>query len=83
MSNFQGDYLRVKTPVTVDGNQIEHTPDGRIKYNEQHAPLESKRFFEQENKRLPNQLKHILEEVRTGFGVVDTPQPTQTKVKLK
>lgn len=83
MSNFQGDYLRVLTPITSDGTQVEYGPDGRIKFKESHAPLESKQHFERENRRLPNGLKHILEEVRTGFGNVTTPQPTQTKVKLK
>ena len=83
MSNFQGDYLRIRTPETTDGTTIEYTPDGRVKYKEQHAPLDAKRFFERENKLRPTHLKHILEEVRTGFGVVNTPQPTQTKVKIK
>lgn len=83
MSNFQGDYLRILTPETIDGMNLAYHTNGQPKYSEQHAPLASKRFFEQENKTRPTQLKHILEEVHTGFGITNSPQPTQTKVKIR
>lgn len=83
MSLFQGDHLRISTPRTVDGLNLEYGPDGRPIFDIQFAPLESRKFFEQENKLRPNQIKHILEEVRTGFGVTNKPQPTQTKVNIK
>lgn len=83
MSNFQGDYLRISTPQTTDGNNLMYGPDGKPIYDIQEAPLESKKFFIQENKLRPTHLKHILEDVRTGFGVTNIPQPTQTKVKIR
>lgn len=80
MSFFHGDYLRVLTPQTVDGINLMYENDKPV-YSEQHLPLTARKFLEKENEKLPNQLKHKIELVETGFGATNTPQKTQTKAK--
>jgi|GEM_PF-4039321 len=83
MSYFQGDHLRISTPQTSDGTTLLYDAQQRPVISVQFAPLEARKAFERENQLRPTHLKHIIETVTTGFGQTNTPQPTQTKVKLK
>lgn len=59
---FTGNYLRVLTPRTTDGN----TPlliDGQQQYKETALPFTAKKKLESRNRQLPNHLRHIIEEV--------------------
>lgn len=78
MSNFQGDYLRILTPQTVNGI-VPEMKNGQQVYKESHAELGARKEFEKENLKLPDHLKHILEDVVTGFGVTTKKQRTQRK----
>jgi hypothetical protein len=63
MSGFTGRYLRVLTPQTVDGINLEYDEDNKIVYKESHQEPTARKYFEQENMTRPKQLKHILEDV--------------------
>jgi len=82
MSLFQGDYLRVLTPETIDGVTIKMVND-RMSFKESHMPLSALKDLQRENDRLPTHLKHRIERVTTNFGPASTPQPTQTAGKIK
>lgn len=71
MSNFKGAYLRVQTPVTTDGNVLKYV-NGAPVYKESHLSIKAKRIMESRNKRLPDHLKHIIEEVDN-----DAPAPVR------
>lgn len=65
---FQGNYLRVSTPRTLDGV----TPllkDEKLQYKEDFLPLSAKPFLEAQNKDLPDILKKKIEIVRTDDAV--------------
>lgn len=62
MSNFKGPYLRVQTPVTIDG-KIPKIVNGTPVYKESHLALGAKKIMEKRNKRLPEHLRHIIEVV--------------------
>jgi hypothetical protein len=66
---FTGNYLRVLTPRTTDGN----TPlliDGQQQYKETALPLTALKRLEARNRQLPNHLRHIIEPVTNN----QTPQ---------
>lgn len=59
---FTGNYLRVLTPRTTDGN----TPllvGGVQQYKETALPFSAKKKLESRNRQLPGHLRHIIEEV--------------------
>lgn len=74
---FQGTYLRVSTPETVNGLVPKIGPDGQVVYKETFLPLSAKKSLEAKNQRLIKKghghLKMIIEQVS------DTPAP-QPKV---
>ena len=53
---FQGNYLRVLSPRTVDGVTPLLT-DGVLQYKEEFLPLSAKPFLEIQNKELPEILR--------------------------
>ena len=75
---FQGKYLRVLSPRTVDGT----TPllvNGMLQYKEEFLPISAKPFLERQNKDLPEILRKKIE-------IIDDSVPTakekvQTKLK--
>jgi hypothetical protein len=62
---FKGNYLRVLTPKTVDGNRPMIGYDGRVVYREDMLPLSAKRAIESRNAQLPDHLKKKIEVVET------------------
>lgn len=77
--SFQGKYLRVLTPRTVDGVNLKYKKDGKGQmipvFKETHLPMSAKKELEKENLKRPNQVKHIIEEV----GGVETYNPEPTR----
>lgn len=72
---FQGKYLRVLTPRTIDGT----TPllfDGMLQYKEDFLPFSAKLFLERQNKDLPEILRKKIE-------VIDDSAADSAKVKGK
>lgn len=61
MSNFQGEYLRIRTPVTIDGKNIKYDLEGKVIYKETHLPLTARKSMEMENLKLPTHLRHKIE----------------------
>lgn len=72
MSLFKGNYLRVLTPVTVDGINLAYR-DNKPIFKETHLPVTALRHLERKNKRLPNQLKMQIQEIDNT--VVQRPLP--------
>jgi hypothetical protein len=65
MSIYNGDYMRVLTPETTDGQNLRIVND-RVVYKESHMPFNetAKKMLEQENLRLPPHLRHKIEIVQ-------------------
>lgn len=61
MSYFKGEYLRVLTPVTADGNTLEYYEDGQVKYKESHLPTSARKSMEKENLNRAKHLQHKIE----------------------
>lgn len=75
---FKGDYLRVISPVTEDGNRpkidsITNTPV----YKETALPLTAKKALDNQNRRLPAHLRKKIEHVSTS---VEEVRPIATKI---
>lgn len=63
---FKGDYLRVVSPVTEDGNRPLIDPEtGKQVWKETALPVTARKALEDQNKRLPNHLKKKIEYVST------------------
>lgn len=60
MDIFEGPYLRVLTPQTIDGSNVLIQND-KVVYKETHLPLTAKKQFERKNLKLPKHLQHKLE----------------------
>lgn len=67
MSNdlFNGDYLRVLTPITTDG-VIPLMKNGEQVYKEMHLPYGAKSRLEAKNLYRQPHLRHIIEVVKNG-----------------
>lgn len=83
---FTGNYLRVLTPRTTDGN----TPllvDGQQQYKETALPVTARKKLDARNKQLPSHLRHIIEEVtnyqapESEFKVSSPTPPVEKKSK--
>lgn len=64
--------IRIKTPITSDGIQLVLDASGRVTYREDYADARSKKDFERQNNKLPNNLKMIIEDVE-----VETPKEVE------
>lgn len=60
--SFDGPYLRVLTPETIDGINLRMVNE-RIVYKESHLPLSAKKHLERKNNKLPTHLRHKIEVV--------------------
>lgn len=61
---FKGDYLRVVSPVTEDGNRPKIDPEsGKQVYKETALPLTARKSLEAQNRSLPAHLKKKIEHV--------------------
>jgi hypothetical protein len=61
MSLFKGEYLRVMSPVTVDGMVPKIGTDGRQVYKEDHLPVSAKKGLERRNLKYPPHLRKTIE----------------------
>jgi len=74
---FKGDYLRVISPVTEDGNRPKIDPVTNMPvFKETALPTTAKKAMEIQNRRLPAHLRKKIEHVSTS---VDEPRPIATK----
>lgn len=62
---FNEDYLRVLTPVTVNGI-VPFMVNGVPQYKESMLPITAKRYLEQKNAKRPEHLKHIIDVIPNG-----------------
>lgn len=60
---FDGPYLRVLTPETSDGVNLMMVKDKKV-YRESHLPLTARKHLERKNLKLPEHLRHKIEEVK-------------------
>lgn len=63
MSFFNGNYLRVLTPQTIDGINLAYDANQRPIFKETHLPLTARKHLERKNEKLPAQLKKKIEVV--------------------
>jgi hypothetical protein len=59
---FDGPYLRVLTPETIDGINVKMMND-RVVFKESHLPLTAKKHLERKNLKLPKHLQKKIEVV--------------------
>ena len=72
---FKGDYLRVVSPITEDGNRPMIDPDtGLQMFKETALPVTARAALEDQNRRLPNHLKKKIEYVSS-----EEPRPVANK----
>lgn len=80
MSLFKGDYLRVLSPVTVDGMTPKMSNDGRQEYKEDHLPVSALKGLERRNLKYPPHLRKKIELV-SGYKPEKVPQPERPNRK--
>jgi hypothetical protein len=74
---FKGDYLRVISPVTEDGNRPKIDPvSGLPVYKETALPTTAKKSLDIQNRRLPAHLRKKIELVSTS---VEEVRPIATR----
>lgn len=74
---FKGDYLRVVSPVTEDGNRPKIDPEtGRQVYKETALPITARKVLDTQNRSLPAHLKKKIEHVSAS---ISEPMPVATK----
>lgn len=61
---FKGNYLRVSTPVTIDGVTPQTDSNDRIVYKETFLPLTAEDALRKQNEKLPPILKKKIEVVK-------------------
>lgn len=72
MSFFNGNYLRVLTPQTIDGINLAYDANQRPIFKETHLPLTARKHLERKNEKLPAQLKKKIELVDVE-SVIEAP----------
>lgn len=74
---FKGDYLRVISPVTEDGNRPKiDSVTGMPVFKETALPTTAKKALDIQNRRLPAHLRKKIEMVSNS---VDQPRPIVTR----
>ena len=63
MQFFTQGYLRVTSPLTIDGTRPKYDEQGRMMYKETELPLTAKKHLDRQNINLPNHLKKKIEVV--------------------
>lgn len=91
MSFFNGNYLRVLTPQTIDGINLAYDANHRPIFKETHLPLTARKHLERKNEKLPAQLKKRIEVVDVESYVpqeetvheINTEKPKSNKAAPK
>ena len=71
---MNGDYLRVVSPITVDGVQPLLDDEGKKVYKETFLPITAKKVIEERNLKLPEYLKKKIEVVSSGPAQAPTSE---------
>lgn len=58
---YQGEHLRVSTPVTLDGQNLAIDERGQVVYKETLLPLTARKDIEKQNEKLPPTLRKKIE----------------------
>lgn len=66
MQFFTEGYLRVTSPVTIDGSRPRYDERGQMMYKETELPLSAKKHLVRQNNILPEHLKKKIEVVKPG-----------------
>lgn len=66
MQFFTEGYLRVISPMTIDGSHPRFDERGQIMYKETELPLTAKRHLDRQNRNLPDHLKKKIEVIKPG-----------------
>lgn len=61
MSYFQGNYLRVLTPQTIDGINLAYDKNNQPIFKETHLPVTARKHLDKKNLKLPIQLRKQIE----------------------
>lgn len=80
MSYFKGDYLRVLSPVTIDGLTPKMDSEGKMIYKEDHLPVTAQKILEKKNLKLPQHLRKKIELV-PGYQAPANVSQKATKSK--
>jgi len=78
---FKGNYLRVSTPVTIDGVTPQTDANDRIVYKETFLPLTAEDHLRKQNEKLPPILKKKIEVVKNDEQ--GTPVPVTKTATAK
>lgn len=79
MQFFTQGYLRVTSPMTIDGTHPKYDEQGRIMYKETELPLTAKKHIDRQNSRLPDHLKKKIEVIGPDGPAAIQPEPQGTK----
>lgn len=63
MAYFPGPHLKITTPQTFDGMNLAHDSSGNVITKVTFLPLSAKKAFEKKNLKLPQHLRHKIEEM--------------------
>lgn len=63
MFPFDGKYLKVLTPVTIDGRTPKTDENDTKVFKESHSPLTARKYLDKYNDSLPKELKLRITEV--------------------
>lgn len=77
MSLFQGDYLRVLTPVTTNGINLVLDASGMPVLKESHLPVSALKELNRQNQQKPQHLKMKIEHVKGFYADQKPPPPKQ------
>lgn len=88
MQFFKEGYLRVITPLTIDGVRPRYDQQGRVMTKETELPLSAKKHLERQNQNLPDYLKKKIEVIKAdqaaegNTDTVDTSGPKPGKKRF-
>lgn len=57
-------YLRVTSPLTIDGVRPKYDQRGQMMYKETELPLTAKKYMDEQNRKLPDHLKKKIEVIK-------------------
>lgn len=83
---FKGKHLRVRTPLTTNGVNLDYDSNNQVQYKTTFLPLTAKRNITSNNAKKPVHLRAIIEEVEGDFirqekqtPVNNQPEPAKNK----
>lgn len=72
MFPFDGKYLKVLTPITIDGSTpLVDEETNMAQFKETHSPLSAKRYFDKQNEHLPRHLRIRYTEIDSDKQKMD------------